>query len=338
MASMNLRHAANASPRVSPDRSSPPRPTSGRRWRPTQARSPSSGRSPTTSSSFAAAASAASDSRIPACAFTISPSAQYETPSPYGRQRPCFHVISSSSSSTTRRQLVHEPALADARDADERDELRRSLAARAREHVDEEVELAIASDERRPPRTAQVDTEPGARLERFPDGNGSTLPFASIAIGVAVDDLTFGRRMGLLADENPVDGRRRLDTSSGVDDVSSDHRLAFARRRVERDECLAGVHRDPDVQVPIGLVLVQPSDRVTHGECRSHRALRIVLVRHRCPEHGDDRVADELLHGSAEALELVRRARGTRAAVRERPRDRSSRRGPSSPRGRRTRR
>ncbi len=111
--------------------------------------------------------------------------------------------------------------------------------------------------------------------------------------------------MGLLADENPVDGCRRLDTSSGVDHVSRDHRLAFARRRVERDESCAGVHRDPDVKIPVGLVLVQASDRVTHRECRAHCALRIVLVSHRCPEHGDDRIADELLHGSTEALELV---------------------------------
>ena len=39
--------------------------------------------------SFSSAASEASDSRMPAWAFTISPSAQKLTPSPYGSERPC---------------------------------------------------------------------------------------------------------------------------------------------------------------------------------------------------------------------------------------------------------
>ena len=48
------------------------------------------------------ATSAESDSRIPACALTISPSAQKATPSPYGSDRPWRQVISSASASTTR--------------------------------------------------------------------------------------------------------------------------------------------------------------------------------------------------------------------------------------------
>ena len=49
------------------------------------ARSAPSGR---TASSFAVATSGGSDSRIPAWALTISPSAQKVMPSPYGRHRP----------------------------------------------------------------------------------------------------------------------------------------------------------------------------------------------------------------------------------------------------------
>jgi hypothetical protein len=39
--------------------------------------------------SFVSAATAESVSRMPACAFTISPTAQNATPSPYGNDRPC---------------------------------------------------------------------------------------------------------------------------------------------------------------------------------------------------------------------------------------------------------
>ena len=52
------------------------------------ARSASGTRSSTLSASFVAVSAASSFSWIPACALTISPSAQNETPSPYGRQRP----------------------------------------------------------------------------------------------------------------------------------------------------------------------------------------------------------------------------------------------------------
>jgi hypothetical protein len=43
---------------------------------------------------------------------------------------------------------VHETALADARYSDERDELRALVATRPFEGVDEQTELAVATDER----------------------------------------------------------------------------------------------------------------------------------------------------------------------------------------------
>ena len=57
----------------------------------------------TTASSFAAAVAGESDSRIPACAFTISPSAQKVIPSPYGRQRPWCQVTGPARLSTCER-------------------------------------------------------------------------------------------------------------------------------------------------------------------------------------------------------------------------------------------
>ena len=59
------------------------------------------------------------------------------------------------------------------------------------------------------------------------------------------------------------------------------------------------------MEIAIGLVLVQTGDGVAYRECGSNRAFRIVLVCDGCAEHGDDGVTDELLHGPAEALELV---------------------------------
>lgn len=48
------------------------------------------------------------------------------------------------------RELVHEPRLPHAGHADDRDELRLALRAGSLERVDEDVELALPSDERRP--------------------------------------------------------------------------------------------------------------------------------------------------------------------------------------------
>ena len=66
---------------------------------------------------------------------------------------------------------------------------------------------------------------------------------------------------------------------------------------VETDERLS--RRDPDPQLEI-LLERELADR----ERGADGALGIVLVRGRCSEERHDRVADELLHGAAVALEL----------------------------------
>ena len=102
--------------RSPPPCSSAARPTSGRRWPSTHWRSevPSSA-SATTSESFSSTCSALSVSRMPAWALIISLSAQYVTPSPYGRQRPCRQYMISGSPIESGEELGDEPALADAR-------------------------------------------------------------------------------------------------------------------------------------------------------------------------------------------------------------------------------
>ena len=204
-------------------------------------------------------------------------------------------------------ELGHEAALADPGDADERHELRRAVATRTPKRVDEQVELVVAPDERRTGGGTQVDAEPRPRLDRLPDGNGLRLALCLDGLRLAVDDLALGRAVRLLADEDPVDRRCRLKASSRVHHVARDHPLTVARGGVERDERLTRVHRDPNVEIAPGLLLVQHGDRVAHGERRTHGPLGVVLVRDGRAEDRDDRVADELLHRAAEALELVAR-------------------------------
>ena len=89
-----------------------------------------------------------------------------------------------------------------------------------------------------------------------------------------------------------------LEPRCGVDDVARSHSLACLGPGVERDQRFAG--RDPDADLELALL----GELVPDRERRSHRTLGIVLVRDRRAEHGHDRVADELLDGASEALEL----------------------------------
>ena len=119
----------------------------------------------------------ASFSRMPACAFTISPSAQKLTPSPYGSARPCRHHTISGRRVDAREELGHEPRLADPGHADERHELRLALAARAVERADER-RRARARGRRAAQRRAARRSMPTREraCDRLPDGDGLALP------------------------------------------------------------------------------------------------------------------------------------------------------------------
>ena len=65
-------------------------------------------------------------------------------------------------------ELEEEPALPHPRYADERHELRRTVAARTLERVREEIELAISPDEGCAPRSAEIHAEPRSCLHGFP--------------------------------------------------------------------------------------------------------------------------------------------------------------------------
>ena len=85
--------------------------------------------------------------------------------------------------------------------------------------------------------------------------------------------------------------REAVLTTSPVDDP-----LARARLGVERDERLAAVDRDPEVE--------RGRERVADRERGADGAFGVVLMRHRRAERGHDRIADELLDRSAESLDL----------------------------------
>ena len=111
--------------------------------------------------------------------------------------------------------------------------------------------------------------------------------------------------MGLGADDDAVHRRRLLQSRRGVDDVTGDHRLAERGPGGERDERLAGVDGDAQLQAEPQLALVEGADAVPYGERCTDRPLGVVAESGRRPEDGHDRVADELFDSSAERLELL---------------------------------
>ena len=113
--------------------------------------------------------------------------------------------------------------------------------------------------------------------------------------------------VGLLADEDRVHRRRRLEPRGGVDHVAGDHSFAVPGLGPQRDDRLAGVDRDPDLEVE-PFHGVQVADPVPDPEGRPHRPLGVVAVGDRGAEDAHDGVADELLHRAPERLDLVAKA------------------------------
>ena len=106
-----------------------------------------------------------------------------------------------------------------------------------------------------------------------------------------------------LAEQHVTGARRLLEPCGDVDGVAGHERLAA--RAVARDD-LAGVDADPQSDPrPEALleILVQGAEPRLHLERGTARAQRIVLVRLRDAEDGEDGVADELLHRAAVTFE-----------------------------------
>ena len=239
---------------------------------------------------------------MPASAFTISPSAQNVIPSPYGRQRPWRQrtrsgrrSISSRNSQTSR--LFPTPGSATTVTSC----VDGSRRARAN------VSLSSASSESRPTKSvsARSSVSTPKRLRAVvarQTGIGSCLPFAATGSSgskpiarsaeriVAASTITAPtgaapcRRAAVLTTSpatipSPRSGRApRATTASPV--------VTAARTATSRPSPRKALHRLEDSQ------------------CRAHRTLGVVLVCDGRAEDRHDGVADELLDGPAEALDV----------------------------------
>ena len=199
-------------------------------------------------------------------------------------------------------ELPDQPALPDAGDADDRDELRLVLPSGPCERPGEQLELLLSAHELRPAELHDVDTESRSGRDGRPDGHGALLPLREHGLGGLVGDFPLGGPVGRLVDEDRVRRGCRLQPGCRVDDVAGHHSLALCRAGAERHDHLARRHADPNVQ--IALLQVQLGDRFPDGQRRADRPLGIVLVHHGRAEQGHDGVADELLDRAPVPLEL----------------------------------
>jgi hypothetical protein len=206
-------------------------------------------------------------------------------------------------------ELPHETALTDARNAGKGEELRPALPLGAGEGFRQQAELRLPADERTTSALLHIDAITSPRRERLPHRNQLRFSLRPHGLALGVLDLPLGRPVGRLTDEDPVRRSRGLEARRGVDDVAGDHAFAFLRARVESDDRLARVDADADVEIERRVGLVQFLHGVADGERRPDRSLRVVLVCDGSAEDGHDGIADELLHGAAEALDLRAQAR-----------------------------
>ena len=134
-----------------------------------------------------------------------------------------------------------EPRLADAGDADDREQVGTPLVGRRVEQLLQQAQLAIAADERRlEPDRAALAASVGDDPERLPERHGLGLALQLVLAGVGVGDGGLGRAARGLADEDGAGLGGGLDAGGGVDEVAGDHALVG---RAEGDGGLAGERR-----------------------------------------------------------------------------------------------
>src|SRR6266508_4040262 len=201
-------------------------------------------------------------------------------------------ALSPTHSVATRRngleQLVRQPALADPWNADERDELRRSLGADACERVGEEVELALPADQLGSTALHHIDADRGPVCDRFPNTNGLLLALRLDRLAFPVLDHVSCHAIRLLADEDAVRRCGLLQPARRVHDVARDHAFAPFGPHSDRHKSVAGVDRNPRLDL---LLVKRP---VADRDRRSDGALGVVLMRDGSSEDGHDCVTDEL--------------------------------------------
>ena len=159
-------------------------------------------------------------------------------------------------------------------------------------------QLEIAADERRA--VALLGADPGGGVKRLPRLDRFGLALGRDRRELLVDDRSCARPVGSCSHGHPHHGSGGLQARGGVHRVPGREPFAGARIDVQADECLSGVHPDPDLDAEIG-----GSDVFGDPKRGPHRAFGIVLMGERDPEHPDDRVADELLDHPAVGLDAI---------------------------------
>ena len=210
------------------------------------------------------------------------------------------------------RKLPDQSALADARNADEREKLRRPLALGAAQRVRKKVELFPPADERGAAALLHVDSEASPCGERLPDRDRLGLALRSHGLALAVLDRPLSGSEGRLADQNAVYRGCGLEARGRVDDVPGHHSFALGRTGSERHDGLTRIDSNADVQVQLRVTLVQLENGVADREGSADGALGVILVGDGGPEDRHHGVADELLHRSAEPLDFRTQAREVR--------------------------
>jgi hypothetical protein len=179
------------------------------------------------------------------------------------------------------------------------------LAPNPPQRVAEQVELVVATDQRRSRGLGDVYAQARPRRQCSPDRHRLGLTFGGDRVGLLVPDCPGSRPLGGLVDQHPVDRGGRLQPGRGIHNISRGHPLPLDRSRVQGDEGLPGGHSDPDMQVKSRVGLVELSDRGADSQGRTHRPLGIVLVRCGGAKQRHDGIADELLHRSPEPLQIA---------------------------------
>ena len=196
-------------------------------------------------------------------------------------------------------KLLDQARLADARRAQDREQVAGALARDAGEGILEQPAVPHAAHHRRavPPRhrgNLALDGEQPERRHRL----GLTLGLDRRG-GLDLDRVA-NEPVRLLAEEHLSRLRRLLEPGRDVDRVSGRQPLLGAGHH------LAGVDAHPQLEpraVGAFELLVQLCEAVAELRRGAHRAQRVVLVHGRDAEDGHHRVADELLDGAAVPLD-----------------------------------
>ena len=197
-----------------------------------------------------------------------------------------------------RQELVGEPGLADARGAEDRDQLAAAVAPGALEAVEEPAELLPATDHR------HVEMPAEAALRVHADEPPRRQRFALALHGQRLDGVCNHRgsheRERFRSEQDLVRPRGLLQASGDVD------RIADGEPVFGSGDHLPRVHSDPERQPCPVLALelvVEVAGSLAQRGCGTHGAKGVVFVQHRHAEDGHDRVADELLDHAAVLLD-----------------------------------